>query len=135
MRSRAAGLAVALGVGMVLIASAPALARIPAACSGDVEKLCTGVEPGAGRMFTCLRSHGGQLSAECQQALKEVKQHAGGRRWLQQSRAWAGVCSPDIGALCKDIPAGAGRIAECLKAHQANLSAACKAALLPTPTN
>lgn len=133
-RSHAGLRAVTGGLALVLIAVAPALARTPGACAGDVEQHCKGIEPGAGRIFSCLRSHGSELSPECKQALKDIKRGPGKRRWLQSSKAWAEACTGDIQSLCKDIPAGAGRIAECLKQHEATLSPACKAAFAPTPT-
>ena len=39
------------------------------------------------------------------------------------------ACRPDVERLCKDVKPGGGRIRECLKAHQADLSDACKAAV------
>ena len=133
MRNCAGGLAASVVAVLVLFAVAPAMARTPSACDGDVEKLCHGVEPGGGRVFSCLHTHASELSPDCKQALREVKQAPGKHRWLSSSSAWAGVCSGDVATLCKDIPSGAGRIAECLKQHEASLSPACKAAFAPTP--
>jgi hypothetical protein len=39
------------------------------------------------------------------------------------------ACSADVERLCKDVKAGHGRVRECLKAHQAELSDGCKAAI------
>lgn len=35
------------------------------ACRPDVEKFCSGVEPGGGRIIECLREHKAQLSPDC----------------------------------------------------------------------
>ncbi len=37
------------------------------------------------------------------------------------------ACRPDVERLCAGIPQGGGRIAACLKANEAQVSAACKA--------
>jgi hypothetical protein len=45
------------------------------------------------------------------------------------AHAWAArenLCSKDITKFCKDVQKGGGRIADCLKKHQNDLSAACK---------
>jgi hypothetical protein len=39
------------------------------------------------------------------------------------------ACAADADRLCKDAKAGHGRVRECLKAHEADLSDGCKAAL------
>jgi hypothetical protein len=39
-------------------------------------------------------------------------------------------CGPDYRALCAGEPPGGGRIAACLRANAASLSAPCKAALM-----
>jgi hypothetical protein len=35
-------------------------------------------------------------------------------------------CKPDVERLCQGIPQGGGRIAACLKSHEADLSPACR---------
>jgi hypothetical protein len=37
-----------------------------------------------------------------------------------------GPCTDDVQKFCKDVQPGAGRIARCLKEHEADLSRACK---------
>jgi hypothetical protein len=39
------------------------------------------------------------------------------------------VCAADVERLCKDTKAGRGHVRACLKAHEADLSDGCKAAL------
>jgi hypothetical protein len=43
-------------------------------------------------------------------------------------RDWE-ACRADAARLCRDTPRGHGQIRECLKAHEAELSDACRAAL------
>jgi hypothetical protein len=46
----------------------PSLAAVQAACSGDAQKLCAGVQPGGGRIIACLKEHRDALSDQCKQA-------------------------------------------------------------------
>jgi Golgi apparatus protein 1 len=39
--------------------------QLAEACRPDVERFCAVVEPGDGRVHTCLRQHYGQLSPAC----------------------------------------------------------------------
>ncbi len=38
----------------------------------------------------------------------------------------AGPCAEDVAKFCKDVQPGGGRMAQCLKAHENELSGACK---------
>jgi len=46
----------------------PSLDAIRAACADDARKLCEGVQPGGGRIVTCLKEHKDSLSDRCKQA-------------------------------------------------------------------
>ena len=41
------------------------------ACSGDVQRVCSGVQPGRGAMVRCMRDHASELSPACREALPE----------------------------------------------------------------
>lgn len=40
------------------------------ACRADAQKFCRGIEPGGGRLLTCLKGREAELSAGCRDALK-----------------------------------------------------------------
>ncbi len=49
------------------------------ACRADVEQLCSGEEPGGGRIMKCLREHQDRLSSSCKSAISEARaNHKGG---------------------------------------------------------
>jgi Cysteine rich repeat len=39
------------------------------ACKPDVEKFCSGVEPGGGRIMSCMRKHKDELSQACKDSI------------------------------------------------------------------
>ncbi|MEO8602829.1 MAG: cysteine rich repeat-containing protein [bacterium] len=94
-------------------------------CRADVAKLCSGVEPGGGRMKQCLRDHATELSPGCRKTLRELaKESAAGG-----NRAWLRACRNDVDTACPGVEPGGGRIIACLRSHADKVSPACKAAL------
>lgn len=49
--------------------SQQAVADARAACDTDIQKLCAGVQPGGGRILSCLKQHKDQVSDVCKQAV------------------------------------------------------------------
>ena len=49
--------------------SQQAVADARTACETDIQKLCTGVQPGGGRILACLKQHKDQVSDGCKQAV------------------------------------------------------------------
>ena len=45
------------------------------ACEDDAMKLCSGVKPGGGRIFRCLKEHESELSPECKEKMEMHKGH------------------------------------------------------------
>jgi len=45
-----------------------------AACKADIEKFCTGVHPGGGRIPACLKQKEAQLSAACKDAIANSRE-------------------------------------------------------------
>ncbi len=86
-------------------------------CKADIDKFCKGVKPGAGRIWTCLRSNEDRLSEACRARIAQVQEK--GKEFRQ-------ACQGDVQKFCKEVPPGKGRIVSCLKSHEAELSNPCR---------
>jgi|GEM_PF-5732939 len=61
-------------IGLMAVTSNQAEAvprKVKRACKLDYKRLCPRYRSGTSRMRSCMRSHGGQLSWNCYQALKD----------------------------------------------------------------
>jgi len=50
--------------------------EVAEACKGDAETLCKDVEPGKGRILSCLKQHESNLSAACKKELTSSKRRS-----------------------------------------------------------
>ena len=105
-----------LAVPLALAQSAP---PDPAArpCKADVARLCPDAK-GHAAIHACMQSKADQVSAECKAHIEEMHQK------FQAAKA---ACQPDVQKFCQDVQPGGGRVMQCLRAHEAELSDACKA--------
>jgi hypothetical protein len=87
-------------------------------CADDVAKFCKDVQPGGGRMAQCLKQHEQELSPACKQHVEDVK---------KQGQAFRAACEDDVLKLCGGVQAGGGRILNCLKQHEQELTPDCRA--------
>ena len=101
-----------------------AVAKMMQDCGDDQKKLCGKVQTGGGRMRQCLKEHLSELSPKCKETIQEASQ--GARRRAGGFRA---ACQEELGKLCRGTEPGGGRLMECLKKHDGELSANCKKAV------
>ena len=92
------------------------------ACEADVRKLCPDTKPGPER-HRCMQSHKDQVSEPCKQLWAQAME----RR--EEGREAMRACRGDAQKLCKGVQPGEGRIVECLRSHQQELSPPCATAL------
>ncbi len=97
-------------------------ARDARPCDEDVAKFCKDVQPGGGGIIKCLKDHESDLSAGCKEDISKLQMN---------QAAFIEACRDDVLKFCKDIKPGEGRIIQCLKSHQNELSSQCKAGLPP----
>ncbi|HTN92994.1 MAG TPA: cysteine rich repeat-containing protein [Gallionella sp.] len=111
-------LAVLAGVFCLAIATGASAAQASKPCADDAAKLCPGVQPGGGAIAKCLKEHASELSPACKQNIAKAKKKA---KELKEA------CRDDAKALCKGMKPGGGKILQCLKQHEDELSPSCKA--------
>jgi len=113
--------AVALGVFLMLLAISylPAFAQ-GRVCADDVAKFCKDVKGGQAQIGQCLKAHQSELSSPCQARVETMT-----KRLQEMSDA----CQSDVQQFCKDVRIGDGRLAQCLKQHESELSSTCQAEL------
>jgi hypothetical protein len=131
--------------------SSAQVAAIRSACRNDYQQNCAGVPTGGPAALSCLEKNKANLSANCQKAVSAAASPATGgapadAATASPDAAPAGAapalvlrpmrprevlfvlrsaCGADVGALCAGVPAGGGRIIQCLATQAASLSPAC----------
>ena len=95
-------------------------------CKAELEKYCSNVTPGEGRVLACLYAYEDKLSGRCEYALYDAA--------AQLERAVAALsyvvneCSSDLKQYCAGVAAGEGRLLQCLQKNDAQVSQRCKQA-------
>jgi len=122
---------IAVGMLFLLIADAAAqenlVETIANGCKVEIEKFCSRVTPGEGRILACLYAYQDKLSGKCEYALYDAA--------VQLERAVAALsyvaneCEDDLDKHCSEVPVGEGRLLNCLEKNDKQVSKRCKQAL------
>ena len=128
MKVKATVLGVVLSMTLLLAASSMAneslLESVVEGCMTELETYCNDVTPGQKRVLACLYSRNDKLSGKCEYALYDAA--------VQLERAVAALsyvvneCADDLVELCADVPAGEGRLLECLAKNESKVTTRCK---------
>jgi hypothetical protein len=111
MRSR-----LVISIALLLSGSVAVAQEAGKPCASDIKTLCTGIQPGEGRIKACIRSHLTDLSPSCEFTVLTVA-------------VTGKVCKTDVTTLCAGIVPGAGGIRACIKLHMADVSDPCRDAM------
>jgi hypothetical protein len=118
---------------MVLLFAIPAGAQqslvdtVANGCKTELDTYCKDVTPGEGRVLACLYAHSDKLSGKCEYALYDAA--------AQLERAVAALsyvvneCADDLDQFCRDVPAGQGRLLDCIEKNDKKVSSRCKDAI------
>jgi hypothetical protein len=77
------------------------------ACRADAKKVCTGVQPGGGRVLICLKQHEAELSPDCKAALPTLEQ-----------------CAKELQSACGD--SGRRGLRACVRKNADKISPECR---------
>jgi Golgi apparatus protein 1 len=110
---------------------AAASEKLKAACGEDLNKYCSSVTPGEGRLIFCLMAHEDKIGEKCDYALYDASRKM--EHSLDLIEDAADACWGDIEKHCAKGPVGGGRIAQCLLDNKKSLRAACQTAIEKFP--
>jgi len=99
-------------------------------CEKELSTYCKEVTPGEGRILACLYAHEDKLSGRCDYALYDAAAQLD--RAVNTLTYVAQECGDDMDKYCAEVPAGKGRLLDCLKKNKEEISSRCKAALKDT---
>ncbi|MBV9459572.1 MAG: hypothetical protein JO141_18915 [Bradyrhizobium sp.] len=139
--------------------SSAQIAAIRANCRSDYPKVCAGVPTGGAPALQCLEKNKAKLSSACEKAVAAASGGGGApaatgapatanaspdaapgaapppalvlrpMRPREVLFVMRSACGADVQSLCTGVPAGGGRIIECLASQSASLSPACRQVL------
>jgi len=94
-------------------------------CAAEVETLCMGIEPGEGRVISCLQEKRTMISSSgCRDALLRITGMATDD-WRMDFGVY-NACKQDVSEYCNGIEPGQGRVHKCLRANMDRISPRCK---------
>ena len=127
----------ALLAGLALPGPAPA-ADLMTACASDIQRFCSDVSRGRGRISACLASEMASLGAGCRPQVQAVMQSpltpSYVRRALDPSfkAPLPASCVGPAKSLCPGFPAGQAQVFACLYARSDRAGKACNSAATAT---
>jgi len=99
-------------------------------CYEDQETFCGDVVPGAGRILNCMADHRPDLSNACnayiEETLIQIKEKV-----VEVGQDFMDACKVDLQKYCRGSPPGKGRLVNCLREHENEISGACRAKVKP----
>ena len=96
-------------------------------CQADLDKYCSTVTPGEGRMMYCVAAHQDKISEECEGALIDAAMIL--NDVTDRIVDVADACATELQTYCANVEVGEGRVLACLDDHDDKLSDACELAL------
>jgi len=102
-------------------------------CKKETQENCSKLSPGGGRILACLKDLPVEkLGAECKEGLEQIRglqekrQERREDRMEKRKAEFESACGEEAKKLCEGMEPGKGRLAQCLRDHQDQLSEGCK---------
>ncbi len=95
-------------------------------CKDEIQKYCSQVTPGEGRMLACLYAFEDKLSGRCEYALYDAASRL--ERAVAALSYAVNECSADLKQYCSGVASGEGRLLDCLQKNDNKVSQRCKQA-------
>jgi len=108
-------------------AQADPINTIADGCKVELEKYCSQVTPGDGRVLACLYAHAEKISPKCEYALYDAAVQL--ERAVSALAYVANECDADMEKYCETVAPGEGRLVDCLKKQGKNVSERCRGAM------
>lgn len=105
----------------------PLLDYVVESCQADLDKYCSQVTPGEGRMLYCVAAHQDKISDKCEGALVDAAMILADV--TDRVVAVAEACGPELNKFCANVEIGEGRVLTCLSEHDKELSDTCEVAV------
>jgi len=109
------------------ISYAQAFDQLAGGCGADINKFCSKVNLGGGRIGACLNQNAAKVSAKCRTTWNEVRasldRRVGARNVVVQA------CDADRRRFCPDVVAGDANLIDCLALARRRVSASCNQAI------
>ena len=124
--------AVLLILGAIVLLVSPVMAQqslvqtVADGCKEEIQKYCSNVTPGEGRVLACLMAYQDKLSGRCEYALYDAAAQL--ERAVNALAYVVNECSSDLKQFCSSVAAGEGRLQQCIQKNEAQVSARCKQA-------
>jgi len=93
---------------------------LKASCKDDINKYCSDIKPGGGRLAACLNSNASNLSTACNDARQKTNQLVS-----QAHMNFEKQCGSDVQKFCSN-ETNRMAIHDCLNQHLDSLSSSCK---------
>jgi hypothetical protein len=98
-------------------------------CGSDIKKYCQSITPGGGRVAACLYANNDKITGQCTLAMYVASERLAATMASLAHLAKTTSCRSDLRQYCRGIPAGRGRLYNCLKKNRATLTDGCRSAL------
>ena len=99
-------------------------------CDADIEQYCPGLPRNSQKAFMCMMAYEDKLSESCKLGIAEAAMS------IKMSKAAIDysvrACEEDADKHCLNVEPGEGRLVNCIKEHEAEVSEACVTALKET---